>query len=92
MEHFFGGSPAAVLFKLAVASVIIGVVLSFFGFNPRDLVDAIERLGRWVSSLGFDAIESLFRYLLLGAIVVVPLWLLSRLFSMFGPSHKSDGR
>ena len=90
MERFFGGSPAVILFKLAIASVIIGVILSFFGFNPRDLVDAVERLGRWISSLGFDAIESLLRYFLLGAIVVVPLWLLSRVLSLFGSGRKSD--
>ncbi len=30
--------------------------------------------------LGFDAINSLWRYFLLGAVIVVPIWLISRLF------------
>jgi hypothetical protein len=88
MERFFGGSPAAIVFKLAVASIIIGVILSFLGFNPANLYDAIVRLGHWISSLGFDALETVFRYLVLGAIVVVPLWLLSRVFSMFGSGRQ----
>ena len=37
MERFFGGTPAAVILQLAIASIIIGVVLSFFGFDPANL-------------------------------------------------------
>ncbi len=84
MERFLGGSPAAVVVRLAIASIIIGVILSFLGFNPRDLYDAIVRLGRWISTLGFDALDSALRYMVLGAIVVIPIWLLSRVFSLFG--------
>jgi Family of unknown function (DUF6460) len=92
MERFFGGSPAAVILKLAIASIIIGVVLSVFGFNPNSLYDAIVMLGDWISSLGLDAVKRVMRYLVLGAIVVVPLWLLSRVFSIFGsgPRKKED--
>ncbi len=88
MERFFGGSPAAVILKLAIASTIIGVVLSFFGFNPATLYDAIMTLWDWISSLGLDAVKRVLRYLALGAIVVVPLWLLSRVFSIFGSGHR----
>jgi hypothetical protein len=85
MERFFGGSPAAVILQLAIASVIIGVVLSFFGFNPADLYDAVMRLSDWISSLGLDFVKKVLRYLLLGAIIVVPLWLIVRVFSYVGP-------
>ncbi len=90
MENFFGGSPAVVVFKLAVASIIIGVVLSFFGFNPANLTEALRSLGRWISNLGFDAVETVFRYLVLGAIVVVPIWFLSRVLHLFGSERKPD--
>jgi Family of unknown function (DUF6460) len=85
MERFFGGSPLAVVIQLVIASIIIGVVLSFFGFNPADLYDAVLRLGDWISSLGLDAVKKALRYLLLGAIVVVPLWLIVRIFSYLSP-------
>ncbi|MGO8954886.1 MAG: DUF6460 domain-containing protein [Rhodomicrobium sp.] len=87
-ERFFGGSPAAVLLQLVIASVIIGVVLSFFGFNPNNLYDAVLRLSDWISSLGLDAVKRVLRYLLLGAIIVVPLWLLSRIFSLFSAARR----
>jgi hypothetical protein len=34
-----------------------------------------------VYEYGFDAFNWLWRYFLLGAVIVVPLWLLSRLFA-----------
>jgi hypothetical protein len=91
-ERFFGGSPGEVILKLAVTSVIIGVVLSFFGLNPDNLYYAIVKLGDWISSLGLDAVKKVFHYLLLGAIIVVPLWFLSRVFSLFssGRAKKQD--
>lgn len=88
MERFFGGSPAAVILQLVIASIIIGVVLSFFGFNPANLYDAVLRLWDWISSLGLDAVKKVGRYMVLGAIIVVPLWLLSRIFSYFSPSRR----
>jgi len=88
MERFFGGSPFIVLLKLVTASLIIGVVLSFFGFNPNDLYHAIIRLGDWISSLGLDTVQKVFRYIILGALIVVPLWLLGRFFSFFGATRR----
>ena len=57
MERFFGGRPILIVLKLVIASLVIGVVLSFFGFNPNNLYHAIIRLGDWISSLGFDAVK-----------------------------------
>jgi hypothetical protein len=37
-------------------------------------------LFRRIWDLGFDAINGLWRYFLLGAVIVIPVWLLSRLF------------
>ena len=88
MERFFGGSPAAVILQLAIASIIIGVVLTFFGFDPANLVNAVLRLWNWLTSLSLETVKKVLNYLLLGAIIVVPLWLLSRLFSYFGPRRQ----
>ncbi len=93
MERFFGGSPAIIILKLAITSLIIGMVLSFFGFNPNNLYDAIVRLGDWISSLGLDAVKTVLRYIILGALIVVPLWLLGRFFSIFSsdrPAERSE--
>jgi hypothetical protein len=90
MERFFGGSPFVVILKLVTASLIIGVVLSFFGFNPNNLYHAIIRLGDWISSLGFETVKTVFRYLILGALIVVPLWLVVRFFSFLGSQRRVE--
>ena len=84
MERIFGGSPALVILKLVIASLIIGVVLNFFGFDPNSLYHALIQIGDWISSLGLDAVKKGLRYVILGALIVIPLWLLARFFSLFG--------
>ena len=71
----------AVLGRLILLSILVGVVLAAIGFDPWNIVTSIRRLFQWVYDLGFDAINGLWRYFLLGAVIVVPIWLISRMFS-----------
>jgi Family of unknown function (DUF6460) len=80
MTRLFGGPPLAVLGKLALLSILIGVVLSTFGFDPWNIVDSLRRLVRAVWDMGFDAVRWLWRYFLLGAVIVIPIWFILRLF------------
>ena len=80
LYRFLGGSPLAVAFRLILLSILVGVVLAASGFDPWNIVNSIRRLFNWVYNLGFDAINGLWRYFLLGAVIVVPIWLISRLF------------
>jgi Domain of unknown function (DUF6460) len=77
----FGGSPLAVLGRLILLSILIGVILSALGLDPFDIVHSIERLIRSLWNLGFDAFRWLWRYFLLGAVIVIPVWILLRLFN-----------
>jgi hypothetical protein len=79
MERFFGGSPFWVLVRLILLSIVIGVLLSALGFDPWNIIQSIDRLIRRIYNLGFEAVEWLWRYLLLGAVLVVPIWLIVRL-------------
>jgi len=80
MRRFLGGSPVAVAFRLILLSILVGVVLAAIGFDPWNIVYSIRLLFQRIWDLGFDAINGLWRYFLLGAVIVVPVWLLSRLF------------
>ena len=86
MSKVFGGSPLAVLGRLILASVLVGVILSALGLNPFDIINSIERLIRSVWDMGFDALRWLWRYFLLGAVLVIPIWIIMRLFN--GPRGK----
>ena len=78
MDRFLGGSPLAVLFKLVLLSILIGVVLSALGLDPLNIFRSIERLIRTIWDMGFDAVRWVWRYFLLGAIIVIPIWLIVR--------------
>ena len=80
LYRFLGGSPLAVAFRLILLSVLVGVVLAAVGFDPWNILRSIELLFRRIWDLGFDAINWLWRYFLLGAVIVIPVWLLMRVF------------
>jgi hypothetical protein len=80
LSRFLGGSPLSVAFRLILLSILVGVVLAAIGFDPWNIVSSIRRLFNWIYDLGFDAINGLWRYFLLGAVIVIPIWLISRLF------------
>jgi hypothetical protein len=81
MQRFLGGSPIMVAFRLVLLSILVGVVLAAIGFDPWNIVYSIRLLFQRIWDLGYDAVNGLWRYFLLGAVIVVPIWLLSRLFS-----------
>jgi hypothetical protein len=74
----FGGSPLAVLGRLILICILVGVVLNALGLDPFDIVQSIERLVRSIWNMGFDAFRWLWRYFLLGAVIVIPIWLIMR--------------
>jgi hypothetical protein len=80
LRRFLGGSPLAVAFRLILLSILVGVVLAAIGFDPLDILKSIRRLFQRIWDLGFDTINWLWRYFLLGAVIVIPIWLLSRMF------------
>jgi hypothetical protein len=81
VSRFLGGSPLAVVFRLILLSILVGVVLAAVGFDPWNIVNSIRLLIQRIWDLGFDAINGLWRYFLLGAVIVIPVWVLSRIFS-----------
>src|SRR4051812_45955060 len=80
LSRFLGGSPLAGGFRLILLSVLVGVVLAAIGFDPWNILHSIRMLFHRLWDLGFDAVNWLWRYFLLGAVIVIPIWLLSRLF------------
>ena len=80
LTRFLGGSPLDVAFRLILLSILVGVVLTAIGFDPWNIIASIRHLVQWIYDLGFDAINWLWRYFLLGAVIVIPVWLLTRLF------------
>jgi uncharacterized protein DUF6460 len=68
-----------VVMKLVLLSILVGVILSVMGFDPWNIIDSVQRLFQAIWDMGFDAFRWVWRYFLLGAVLVVPIWLVVRL-------------
>ena len=82
ISRFFGGSPLWVLAKLAMLSIVIGVVLWLLGLDAFAIVRAIQDLFYDFFDNVWDALAKLVEWFLLGAVIVFPIWLLSRLVKL----------
>ena len=81
MARFLGDSPLRVFLKLVVISFLVGIVMSAFGWSPFDVLQGIRDFFVDIWNMGFSALERFFGYFLLGAAIVVPAFVLLRLFS-----------
>ena len=79
LARFFGGPPLSVILRLVLLSILIGVILEVLGLDPWNIIDSLRTLVVRIWEMGFDAVRWLWRYLLLGAAVVVPIWLIVQL-------------
>jgi hypothetical protein len=80
LTRFLGGSPLAVAVRLVLLSILVGVVLAAIGFDPYNILRSIQLLFQRLWDLGFEAVNWVWRYFLLGAVIVIPIWFISRLF------------
>lgn len=82
LSRIIGGSPLGVLVRLALLCVIVGLVLDQINLDALELfrwaVDWIEEVIRNSA----DVLKQIGRYFLIGAAVVIPVWLLLRLLKV----------
>jgi hypothetical protein len=90
-NRLLGGNPVAVIVRLVVLSIIVGVVLSALNIRPGELLYHARRLIQRIYDLGFGVFETAFGYFLLGAVVVIPIWLIARLLGLL-TRKADDGR
>jgi hypothetical protein len=79
--RFLGGTPVNVALRLFVLSLIVGALLMWLDIRPVDIVQGVIHFVQHIWALGFEAIRQIGDYLVVGAMIVVPLWLIVRLLS-----------
>ena len=82
MERIFGGSPLAVLVRLVVLSLIVGIVLSALGISSLEFASSLQRMVLNIWNMGFDWFGSIGRWFVAGAAIVFPIWIVLRLLGM----------
>ncbi|WP_346908866.1 DUF6460 domain-containing protein [uncultured Roseibium sp.] len=84
LTKFMGGSPGQVILRLLFLSFVVGVILSALDLNPLQIFDYAVQFVQRLWNMGFAAIENLLRYFAVGAVIVVPIWLVVRLLKSVG--------
>ena len=81
LSRFLGGSPVAVIVQLAIVSLLVGWFLSWVDFTP-------EEVWFWVRDLAigiWERMGAFADYMIVGALIVVPVFLVMRLLAARGP-------
>ncbi|GEO83535.1 MULTISPECIES: DUF6460 domain-containing protein [Alphaproteobacteria] len=81
VNRFLGDTPGRTLIKLVVVSLIVGFIMTIFGIYPVDIIEGIRHFFIEIWYRGFAALGRVGDYLLLGATVVVPVFIVLRLIS-----------
>lgn len=81
LTQFLGDTPGRTLVKLIVISFIVGAVMSAFNWYPLDIVYAVRDFLVNIWNLGFAALGRFGDYLVLGAVIVIPVFIVLRVLS-----------
>ena len=61
--------------KIAIACLIVGLILSAFGIDPWQLYGRVGDVAGDAAAAASSFIGWAWRYIVIGAVIVVPLWL-----------------
>lgn len=79
LERFFGGHPINVILKLVFISLLVGFVMSVFGLDVQGVIRGAVAVLRETLRDGAGLFRNIGGYILTGAALVVPIWLVIRL-------------
>jgi hypothetical protein len=82
LRRFLGGSPAGVFLRLLFLSVLVGAFLSMLGLTPGRLFWHAYDSARALLEIGLASLHDFGGWIVAGAVVVVPLWLITRLLAV----------
>jgi len=81
MERLLGDRPGALIVRLVLISLVVGFLMSVFGLNPQSLLNGAIELVQDALRDSTGLLRSVAGYVLAGAAIVVPVWLVMRLTS-----------
>lgn len=82
LHRFLGGSPVAVVVKLLFLSILAGAAMAMIGLTPGRLFWHAYETMRALVDLGLETVQDFGAWIIAGAVVVVPLWLIARLLAV----------
>ena len=84
LTRFLGDTPVRTIVKLAMISLVVGIIMSALNFSPYEVWYAIRTFFERIYELGFEAFGRIGKYFVWGALVVVPIFILMRVMKFRG--------
>ncbi len=81
LERLLGDRPGALVVRLVLISLVVGFLMAVFGLNVQGLVHAAIALVEDTLRDSTGVLRSIVGYIITGAAIVVPVWLVLRLTS-----------
>ena len=81
LERLLGDRPGALVIRLVLISLVVGFLMAVFGVNPQSLINGAINLFRDALRDSTGMLRTIVGYVLAGAAIVVPVWLVLRLTS-----------
>jgi hypothetical protein len=85
LQRIFGGSPVNVLLRLIFVSFIVGALMTWLDIHPRDVINHAVLMAQRLWAMGFDALRDVADYIIAGALIVVPMWVIARVMDFRSP-------
>jgi hypothetical protein len=81
LSKFLGDTPLRLLVKLVIVSIVTGFVMKAFGWYPMDVYYSLRNFILRLWHTGFAALGEIGDYLVLGAAIVIPVFIVIRILS-----------
>lgn len=69
--------------KLLVVSLLVGMMLAFFDMKPEELLASLGDTVKSIFQVLVSLVEWMVPYVLLGAVVVIPIWVIMLVWKYF---------
>ncbi|MDH5489522.1 MAG: DUF6460 domain-containing protein [Rhodospirillaceae bacterium] len=69
--------------KLLVVSLLVGMMLAFFDMKPEELLASLGDTVKSIFQVLVNLVEWMVPYVLLGAVVVIPIWVIMLVWRYF---------
>lgn len=93
-RQFAPGGARRTAIQLVIASVIVGAFLAFWGVSPAEfwgsVFDVLQGVLGWLGDSVGEIVVNLATYLMFGAAIVLPIWLISRVLGYGGRRPRSE--
>ncbi|MGV3548486.1 DUF6460 domain-containing protein [Rhizobium sp.] len=81
LSRLLGDTPGRTIVKLLIISVVVGFVMNMMGWSPWDLVEFVTQSIRRLWRSGFAALGEVGNYLVVGAMIVIPVFIVLRILN-----------